>query len=135
MYRKPCVLLADDDADERLFFQLAMERLFPEVEVKFFCDGDEALKYLACCPLKDLPNLIVIDYSMPNMNGADLLLHLSPIAALAPIPKVIWSTSSKHFSRVRLLGATECVIKPTSVREMDQMIRRLVGLLGPISRA
>lgn len=65
----PYLLLVDDDADDRLFFNAGFERLTLPVHVEECADGQEALSFLAACPRDRLPALIVIDFEMPFLSG------------------------------------------------------------------
>ena len=125
----PYLLLVDDDDDDRHFFLASLEKQYADVKVMEATDGREATGFLACCPTFLLPGLIVLDYDMPFLNGADMLLHLAPVQSLAAIPKVVWSHSNRHYRRCKALGAREYFVKPESTREMDAIITKMIRIM------
>jgi CheY-like chemotaxis protein len=60
------VLLVDDDRDVRQLVTEALEAL--GAQVRSAGDGDKALRALA----EERPDLLLVDYAMPGMTGADL---------------------------------------------------------------
>ena len=126
---KPSVLLIEDDPDERLFFQIAFEAIYPDIKVDAVSGAYEALAYFDGCRQSQLPWLIVVDFDMPLMSGPELLRHLAPIQALAGIPKVMWSSSSCGTEPANLVGAKEFLIKPCSVIEMKSTVKHLESLM------
>ncbi len=40
-----------------------------------------------------MPCLIVLDYNMPGLNGADILKEIGANERYSTIPKIVWSTS------------------------------------------
>ncbi len=127
----PYLLLIDDDADDRLFFNAGVEHVSPTLIVEECADGQEGLSFLATCPRDRLPALIVIDFEMPFLSGADVLLHLATVPMLAAIPKVIWSHSLRHLHHCRGFGARDFFVKPSSMSEMNALAARLLELMLP----
>jgi CheY-like chemotaxis protein len=66
------VLLVDDDADNREIYALALETL-GGYRVTVASDGQEGLTRA----LLEQPDVIVSDYSMPGMDGGELVLRLA----------------------------------------------------------
>src|SRR6202044_1738606 len=90
----PYILIADDDPDDLLIFVSAFQEKNPGICAKTFDDGDELLNFLSA-QQGALPELIILDYKMPRMSGADVLRHLSLTNRYKHIPVVIWSTSER----------------------------------------
>ncbi|TVQ71853.1 MAG: response regulator [Oceanospirillales bacterium] len=65
---KPLILCVEDDLDIQFLLKLSLENL-GGFEVIFASNGYEALKLLDCAK----PNLLIIDWMLPEMNGAQLL--------------------------------------------------------------
>jgi CheY-like chemotaxis protein len=128
---RPYLLLIDDDADDRNLFNAGFEGLTIPVIVEECADGQEGLTFLAACPRDRLPALIVIDFEMPFLSGADVLLHLAAVPSLASIPKVIWAHSSRHFYQCRAFGARDFFVKPSSIAEMKALAVRLLEFMLP----
>lgn len=73
-------------------------------------DGSQALEY---CKQK-LPELIMLDWHMPVMNGLEFLRALRKLEG-GGIPVVIFCTTETEFSRIQeaiMSGANEYVMKP-----------------------
>jgi CheY-like chemotaxis protein len=123
----PSVLLADDDPDDRNFFYAAMQRVYPDVIVRTFDDGDHLLEYLRYCPEDGVPGCIVLDYNMPLLAAPQFLEATGPGTQYAQIPKIVWSTSQlkSEVDECLHLGALRFVIKPITDHQLDYLIRRI----------
>ena len=87
------------------------------------------LDYLEKCEDESLPCLILLDYNMPEKNGAEILKELKHDSRYTPIPKVIWSTSKSQTYKDSCLdlGANDYVIKPSTVKEFIELIRYILS--------
>src|SRR5437762_11632650 len=104
------ILVADDDATSRKLLSRILTR------AGFTCteapDGIEALKLLQADP----PSLLLLDYDMPGMNGAEVLKQLrrDGNAVVAQIPAIMLTGHGGEASEVLCLeaGADDFVTKP-----------------------
>ena len=104
------ILVADDDATSRKLLSRILTR------AGFGCtespDGIEALKALRA----DLPSLLLLDYDMPGMNGAEVLKQLrhDTNSNIAQIPAIMLTGHGGEESEVLCLeaGADDFVTKP-----------------------
>jgi CheY-like chemotaxis protein len=129
--RSPHILLADDDIDDR---ELLVERFLeqnPNVGVETFDDGHQLLTHLQQRDPADLPLLIILDYKMPVLTGAEVLQAIERDARYKDIPKIVWSTSNnkEYINRCIGLGADKYFTKPASIAELDKMIGYLSQLI------
>jgi len=69
------VLLADDDANDRLFFKDAIVEIMTDTLVSFVKDGSK-LMYFLNQPCIRLPNIIFLDLNMPIKNGLECLKEI-----------------------------------------------------------
>jgi CheY-like chemotaxis protein len=78
----------------------------------------------------DLPNLILLDYSMPFLTAPEALQQLSASIDYAHIPTIIWSSShrSKDINECLQLGASLYLHKPTDAKELNDLIGRISQL-------
>ena len=109
------VLYVDDDHDDQLIFQEALNEVRPEMKCELISDGIKALKFLKEAPL---PLCIYLDVNMPIMNGLQVLEKIKQDARLSHIPTFILTTSKSPMTekKAKGLGATY-LIKPNSYSE------------------
>ena len=124
------ILLGEDDPDD----QELLKEVFSAIDtsfILFFVDnGKEVMSALHKLRDDQKPCLIVLDYNMPGMNGAEILNEINHDTAFSDIPKVIWSTSgSDKFKNICLnLGAADYVIKPNNSKELERIARYMLSL-------
>lgn len=104
------VLIVDDDALDRRFMERALRRIMPGIDVRHAAGGEEGLGALADC----LPDVVILDLSMPGTDGFDVLSGLA--ASGIKVPVVMMSSSDRPAERARAahLGARQFVPKPIS---------------------
>ncbi len=109
----PLILVADDDADIRLLVTMRLERA--GYRVLSAQNGEEALQLAA----EHDPDLLVLDVSMPVLNGHDLCLALT---ADNPAPPPVIFLSGHTMPRDRVLGleagAVDYMTKPFDAKEL-----------------
>jgi len=131
--RIPVILMADDDADDRLLANDALLDCAFEGQVHFVEDGEELVNYLrrrgkyhgnAANPQ---PGLILLDLNMPRKNGKEVLREIKADPALRQIPVVVFTTSRSDtdIASVYELGANSFVVKPTGYDELVGIMRSL----------
>jgi two-component system chemotaxis response regulator CheY len=80
-------------------------------EIREAADGQQAIELLA---VGEPPDVALVDWNMPNMNGLDLVVALRRKAEWRRIAIVMVTTENEHSQVVRALaaGAHEYLIKP-----------------------
>ena len=92
---RPVILLVDDDIDDRLLLKEALISINNNCLVLEALDGRKALIWLRDASDKHmLPDLIVLDISMPVLDGKKLLAILKSEEKLKNVPIVVFTTSS-----------------------------------------
>jgi CheY-like chemotaxis protein len=126
------ILMADDDADDRMLARDAMieSRLAnPFVVVE---DGQELMDYLhrvgkyATCDAPR-PGLILLDLNMPRMDGREALRAIKSDPELRCIPVVILTTSKTEEDVLRSydLGANSFITKPVTFERLVEIVSAL----------
>ena len=119
---KPLVLIVEDEAPIREIIQLNLELSgFSTLQA---VDGSAALQ----CLSTQHPDLILLDWMLPGIDGLTLLRKLKTDASLAAIP-VIMITARGEESDVVLgleLGASDYIVKPFSNKVLIARIRALL---------
>jgi CheY-like chemotaxis protein len=86
--RVKTILVVEDDADVGEFFVLALRQETPHQGI-LASDGFQALKIVRS--LK--PDLFVLDYQLPSMNGLELYDHLQATEGLEKVPTLFMSAN------------------------------------------
>jgi len=123
MLNKPYILIADDDPeDQEMMIDLLQERL-PDAGIKTIPDGKEVMAWLSDCASNELPSLMLLDYKMPGMTGADVLRATERDPSYKLIPKVIWSTSSnpEFIGICKRHGAIQYFVKPNDLAGLGRI--------------
>lgn len=112
-------LVVDDNADIR---DLLGEILFDALacSVRTASDGQEALESLRAC--RPLPDIIVLDWMMPHMSGADVLEAMDEDAAFVQVPVVVCSASE-----VEVPACVPVVRKPVAPEELVAVVCNLLA--------
>ena len=117
------ILICDDDEDDRMLTQQALEDAHISNVLKFVADGEELMDYLyqrgpyagetGSAPR---PGLILLDLNMPKMDGREALKAIKGDKSLHDIPVVVLSTSSLDEDIVRSyeLGVNSFITKPVT---------------------
>lgn len=124
------ILVADDDPDDRDFLLEIITQIDPSFKIDTVANGQQVLEYLASCEQPDEPCLIILDYKMPLLNGAEVLEKIKEDSRYVSIPKVVWSTSidKELVSRCIRAGATHYFPKPSKASELKVIVRQMLDL-------
>jgi two-component system, response regulator len=131
--RKPIkILLAEDDADDRLLLQEALIEGRLANELTCVEDGEELLDYLhRRGKYRDgastRPGLILLDLNMPKVDGREALREIKADPELRQIPVVVLTTSKAEEDILRSydLGANSFITKPVTFQSMVDLMRVL----------
>ncbi|TKW67336.1 MAG: phosphate regulon transcriptional regulatory protein PhoB [Paracoccus denitrificans] len=115
----PCVLIVEDEGAQREVLKYNLEA--EGFEVVMAENGDEALLLVQ----EEQPDLIVLDWMLPNVSGIEICRRIKADPATRPIPIVMLSARGDEVDRVRGLetGADDYVVKPYSVVELMARLR------------
>lgn len=132
--KKPLVILmADDDADDRLLAEEAMTESRVLNDLRCVEDGVELLAYLdgegkyADRSAYPFPGLILLDLNMPKMDGREALAKIKAKEQLRRIPVVILTTSKAEEDMLSGydLGAASYITKPVTFDALVELMRTL----------
>jgi len=124
------ILIADDDPEDLELIEEYLMSEAPHLQLSKFMDGLSASQYLHTLPDKDLPSLIILDYNMPGLTGAQVLSLLNTANRYRSIPKIVLSTSNTpRFIQESLQnGASEYIVKPQNMTEIHNLAKKFVSL-------
>ena len=117
------ILICDDDEDDRILTQQALEQAHISNSLRFAEDGEQLLDYLyqrgefagetGSAPR---PGLILLDLNMPKMDGREALKVMKEDPTLRDIPVVVLTTSrlDEDIIRSYQLGVNSFITKPVT---------------------
>ncbi len=115
----PSVLVVEDEPAQReiLAYNLEAEGF----RVQQADNGEEALLIVA----EETPDLIVLDWMLPNVSGIEVCRRLKSRAETRAVPIIMLSARSEETDLVRGLetGADDYMVKPYSVAEVMARVR------------
>ena len=86
------ILLADDDADDCLFFKDALDGMPVFTQLTAVHDGEQLMQLLHTETTR-LPDILFLDLNMPRKNGFECLTEIKQDKKLQGFPVIIFSTS------------------------------------------
>ena len=131
------MLIADDDPEDISVIMEGLRQAAPEIAVRTVNDGRELLSFLEAAPKDGLPALILLDYKMPFLNAAEVLLATAEHAMWKQIPKMVWSTGTRaeDVEVCRQRGALDYLQKPSSQVELRNVTHKIVKAWSDITQA
>lgn len=119
---KKTVLVIEDN-EEVLSF--VYDILYSDYKVLKFTNGIKALEYME----KEIPDLIVTDVMMPEMDGFELCKILKTSINTNHIPVILLTAKSSTLNRIEGLstGADAYISKPFSIEELKLTIANLLS--------
>jgi two-component system, response regulator len=127
------ILMAEDDADDRLLVREAWEESRLANELRFVEDGEELMDYLhhsgrhADPASSPRPDLVLLDLNMPRKGGRECLEEIKKDPGLKDIPVVILTSSKEEEDVVRSydLGVNSYIMKPVTFERMLEIVTGL----------
>ena len=104
---KPTLAVVEDNADNRLLLQAILGEEFELVEYE---NGPDALEGFA----RTLPDLVLLDISLPGMDGLEVLSELRRDGRMRHLPVIALTAHAMAGDRERYLSAgfNDYVTKP-----------------------
>jgi CheY-like chemotaxis protein len=123
------ILMADDDPEDLELIEDAVLHIRPEARLHKVHSGKKAIEFLSRQKDDELPCLMILDYNMPELNGAEVLSELNAHSRYKNIPKLILSTSNAplHVHECMSKGAAEYFVKPTNMKELNALVEKMLG--------
>jgi DNA-binding response OmpR family regulator len=115
-------LLAIDD--EKTILKLLQHFFKDKYEVIIMANGQEALIHLQN---GHIPDAIIADVNMPELNGYEFIEHIRNSAYFRHIPLVMLSGNDSTQDKIKSLrlGADDYLVKPFNPEELDARIENI----------
>ena len=118
------ILIIDDDVDERLLLSEAFYEIDPTIILQTASRCNQGSSLLACDPL---PDLVLLDDTMPMENGIDCLKLIRANERLLNIKVVLYTTfRPKYLADLKNLNA-DFLIKPSEYRDLIKALKMILN--------
>jgi two-component system response regulator len=127
------ILLVEDNPDDALLTRRVLKKNNICNDVMLIRDGAEALDYLFGTgsyegrDLARMPQVILLDLSLPKIDGFEVLRRIKSEERTKRVPTVILTSSEDQRACVESLGygANSCVRKPLEIEQFRTVVRQL----------
>lgn len=112
--RRKHILVVDDDSEQLFHIKEQLEEFYDVTLVK---SGEAAFKFLS----KKIPDLILLDYLMPEKDGPQVLSEMRKTEAYAHIPVIFLTGVTERDSIIKVLSELKpqgYVVKPAKKSEL-----------------
>ena len=118
------ILLVDDSKTMRNIQKAVLTQLGHQ-DVQEACDGQDALAKLASFT----PELLLVDWNMPNMDGITLIRHLRQLPDYRFTPLLMLTTEAGLDKKQegKAAGATGWLVKPFNPEQLVATLRKVLG--------
>jgi len=131
--KQKTILIIDDDITARKMMKIRFQKL-DEYKVFSASDGENGLKIAQ----KEKPDLIILDWMMPNMNGLEVLKKLKRLTQTRDIPVLMLTAKNKlaEAEDAFLLGAKDFISKPFHMGALAKKVTEIIfsANCGPVSQ-
>ncbi len=116
------IVIADDDNDLRLLVEVTLEN--PAYRIFTAVDGIQALETVN----RLHPDLLIIDWMMPGLNGCEVVTQLRQHPHMATLPVVMLTAKDAQEAQVQTasLALAGYLVKPFSPLELIKKVREVL---------
>jgi CheY-like chemotaxis protein len=127
------ILVADDDADDRLMIEEAFDESDLANEIHFVENGEQLMQYLrredqySYLADRPFPGVVLLDLNMPRKDGREALREIKADPELCRIPIVVLTTSQAEEDIVSTyaLGVSSFITKPATFDRLADALKVL----------
>ena len=117
------ILIADDEEDIRMLVELTLED--PHYRIVTAVNGKHALDVIH----RIHPDLVILDWMMPDLNGLEIVtqLHQNKTTARIPVILLTANTCGEVKAQAQTLGIVAYFVKPFSPLELLHKVRETLA--------
>ncbi|WP_081161085.1 response regulator [Niastella populi] len=126
---KRCILAIDDSKAIRFLLHTVLGK---EYQVITAPDACSAMFWLS---KKNLPDLIIVDPQLPDVQDWELIEEFSSSALYRDIPLVVLSSLDKEVTAAKCLkyGISDFYTKPFNPLELNETVQKVMSRVAPVS--
>ena len=113
------ILVADDEEGIRILYKEELEE--EGYEVKVAANGKEALALLD----NFIPDLIILDIKMPDINGIDLLQQIRTM--FRDLPVILSSAYPEYQQNLATWSSNAYVVKSSNLANLKAVVKKILG--------
>lgn len=115
----PTILVVDDDHDSRVICEIILTR--QGYRVLGSANGEHAL----LTAFAELPDAVILDIALPDLDGWTVTQRLAEQAATARIPVILYTAQAfdEDFERGKALGCAGYLVKPCAPQRILDAVR------------
>lgn len=119
------MIVADDDSDDCLLLQNALDDIDFPLQAIFMNDGSEVIDHLRTTNIP--PKLVILDLNMPKITGMQVLEFINAKGLNYRIPVHVLSTSKTPTDKMKctMLGAASYTVKPDNYHKLVDWLATL----------
>lgn len=129
------ILLVEDNLDHALVVKRIIQNHTIEIDLTHVQDGEEALNFLFHQNDNDeddqfqMPNIILLDWRLPKINGLEVLKKIKTSLELKKIPVIILTTSEANIDYTNAYehNANSYLVKPMDFGEFSEMMDKFIN--------
>lgn len=123
---KTNVLLAEDDRDDVLIFELALEKLPIRVELRNAEDGEKLFVLLK----EMIPDILFLDINLPCKDGVACIVEIRRNSEYNNLPIIMYTSfkTKKYVDDCYKNGANFYIVKGTTVNELVEKLKRIFSI-------
>lgn len=130
------ILLADDDIDDRFFFDKALHEIPIASTLKTVNNGEQLMEWLDANKAQ-LPDVLFLDLSMPRKTGFECLAEIKENESLKALPVIMFTTSFTRGIELEdnlkktlvRMGAQDYIRKPGDFEEYKLVVQQALTSL------
>ena len=82
--------------------------------------------------IKELPELVLMDISMPGLNGFEITRNLRKAGFNKPVVVLTASESEEDRKRAKAAGCTDYILKTVDMRNVGAIVDHYIGEMGQL---
>ena len=127
------ILQVEDDPNDVMFLELAMETAGWKIPIQVARDGRQALDYLSGSgafadpqPHPE-PSLVLLDLRLPKVPGLDVLKWIREQPKLKTVPVIVLTSSEadRDIEDAYQLGANSYIVKPINPSDLVEIVKHI----------